>query len=162
LARKPTDILRQLLANTLKPDVVRSLVASNATYVSLNFVNADLKRIMPYAGTHDGEGPEAIIYTFAVFSKIWQTKAFEVQHLFGHDKNVAAFGSFTYRSATLGKVVTSPFSVMAIVEDEKITYMQFMGDTFATASSFQMSGNARYHSDPDGEPFDIVGAPTIA
>ena len=162
MARKPTEILKELLANTLNPDVVRSLVAPDATYVSLNFADADLKRLMPYAGTHKGEGPEAIIYTFAVVAKIWQNEAFEIQHLFGDEKNVAAFGSFTYRSTTLGKVVTSPFAVMAMVEDEKITYMQFMEDTFATASSFQISGNARYHSDPDGHPFDILGAPTIA
>lgn len=160
MARKPTEIVRELLQNTMNPDVVRALVASDATYVSLTFGNADLKRIMPYAGIHEKEGAEGIIYTFATVSKIWKIIAFQTLHLFGDDRDVAVFGRFTYRSTVLRREVTSPFSIMATVEEEKITYMQFMEDTFATAASFQIEGMARYQSDPDGEPFAIIGAPS--
>ena len=50
--KKPTEVVAKLLANTSNPEVVRELVASDATYISLNYEDPDLKRILPYAGTH--------------------------------------------------------------------------------------------------------------
>ena len=49
---EPMEVVKKLLANTLNPDVVRELVASDATYISLNYDDPDLQRILPYAGTH--------------------------------------------------------------------------------------------------------------
>ena len=60
------------------------------------------------------------------------------------------FGRFTYRSATLGKAVTSPFAILARVRDGRITYMQFMEDTFGTAASFRAGGHAVFRADPEG------------
>jgi uncharacterized protein len=37
-----------------EPDVVKSVVAPDATYVSLNTDNAELNKIMPWAGTSHG------------------------------------------------------------------------------------------------------------
>ena len=48
----PTEVVRKLLENTLKPEIVRDLMAPDATYISLNYDNADLAKILPYAGTH--------------------------------------------------------------------------------------------------------------
>jgi len=158
----PTELLKTLLQNTDKPDVIRSLVAPDATYVSLNQRDKDLHRIMPWAGTHDRSGPQAIIDTFAGMAKSWTIEAFDVDQLFGDSEHAAAFGRFTYRSIVLGRQVTSPFAVLATVRDGKAVYVQFMEDTFATAASFQKDGNATYHRDPDGDAFSIAGAPTIA
>lgn len=52
MSTKPTKVVKKLLANTLNPDVVRELVAPDATYISLNYENPDLTKILPYAGTH--------------------------------------------------------------------------------------------------------------
>lgn len=158
----PAEMLNQLLQNTDKPDVIRSLVAPDATYVSLNQTDKDLHRIMPWTGTHDRSGPQAIIDTFAGIAKFWKIEAFEVDQLFGDAEHAAAFGRFTYRSNVLGRHVTSPFAVLAVARDGKVTYVQFMEDTYATASSFQKDGHATYHADPDGSEFSIAGAPTIA
>ena len=60
------------------------------------------------------------------------------------------FGRFTYRSNTVGRSVTSPFAILAKVRDGKVVYMQFMEDTFGTASTFGTGGTATYRADPEG------------
>jgi hypothetical protein len=82
-------------------------------------------------------------------------QSFEVKELFGTDENVAVFGTFTYKSNTLGKVATSPFSILAKVRNGKIVYFQFMEDTFATAATFRVFGHWKIHSDPKGEEFEL-------
>lgn len=148
------------MAGARDPDVVNRLVAPTATYVSLNFEDHDLHRIMPWCGTHEKAGPRSIIETFTNVGRFWSVESFEIECLFGDDNQAAAFGRFTYRSTVLGKRVTSPFAVLAVVKNGMVTYMRFMEDTFATASSFQSSGEVTYHSDPDGQAFHLVGAPT--
>ncbi len=132
---------------------MNALVASDATYVSLNFENAELKRIMPWAGT--ATGPEAISSTYSRVGRYWKNEGFEIGELFGAGENVAVFGRFTYRSTTVGKVVTSPFAIFARVKDGKIAYMQFMEDTFGTASTFRTGGTWTMRSDPDGAEIEI-------
>ncbi len=61
----------------------------------------------------------------------------------------------TYRSSVLGKRVTSPFAIFAKVSDGKLTYMQFMEDTFATSASFRSGGRWTFHSDPDGSEVTV-------
>ncbi|MGA9616717.1 MAG: nuclear transport factor 2 family protein, partial [Serratia proteamaculans] len=55
--RKPKDIVKAFLENTAKDKVenaANQLVDINATYVSLNFNNPELKQIEPWAGTSQG------------------------------------------------------------------------------------------------------------
>ncbi len=153
MAQTPPEVVRQFLANTTNPMMVKSLVAEDATYVSLNYDNPDLKKIMPWTGT--GKGPQAFVDTFARVSHFWQILAFSVEELFGVDENVAVFGRFTYKSTTQGKTVESPFSILSRVHDGKIVYFQFMEDTFATAASFKSGGSSRFHSDPNGKEVEI-------
>ncbi len=145
---QPTDVVRQILADPTNPEVVNRLVAPDATYVSLNYNNPELKRIMPWTGT--ATGPDAILGTYSRVMRYWTSEAFDVEELFSAGENVAAFGRFTYRSTTLGKAVTSPFSILAKVCNGQVTYMQFMEDTFGTAQTFRAGGAAVYRSDPDG------------
>ena len=144
----PAEIIRAILNDPTNPEVVHRLVAPDATYVSLNFDNPDLRRIMPWAGTRTG--PDAVLDTYARVNRFWRSEAFEIGELFGEGENVAVFGSFTYRSTTLGKAITSPFAILAKVRDGQVIFMQFMEDTFGTASTFRIGGVATYWSNPDG------------
>ena len=148
MAKTAMEVVRTLLNDPTNPDVVHRLVAPDATYVSLNFDNPELQRIMPWTGTRTG--PAAVLDTYTRVNRFWHSEAFEIGELFGQDENVAVFGRFTYRSATLGKAVTSPFAILAKVQEGQITFMQFMEDTFATASTFRSGGVATYRSDPNG------------
>lgn len=42
---KPTEIVQRVLANATNLDVVKELVADDATYVSLNYNDPDLKAV---------------------------------------------------------------------------------------------------------------------
>ena len=68
---------------------------------------------------------------------------------------MAVFGSMTYRSVVLGKTVTSPFAVFRRVRDGKITYAQFMEDSFATARSFRSGGTWAISANPDGSTVEV-------
>ena len=49
-----TAVLQELLQNTSNLKVLRQLMTPDATYVSLNFDNPELKKVMPWTGTHKG------------------------------------------------------------------------------------------------------------
>ena len=156
MAPTPIEVVQQLLANTRNPTVLNHLVAPDATYVSLNYHNPSLTKVLPYAGTHEKEGPQAIIDTFTTVNTIWANEAFTVEALFGSGENVAVFGSFTYRSRTLGKACTSPFSIWCKVsEDGKVTYMQFMEDTLGSTDTFKKDGVGRYVVFPEKGEFEL-------
>jgi uncharacterized protein len=65
------------------------------------------------------------------------------------------FGDFRYRSYSLGKVVSSPFSILVKVVDGKVTYLQFLEDSYATAASFRKSGSWTVQTEPSAEPFEV-------
>ena len=145
----PVEVIREILNDPTNPEVVHRLVAPDATYVSLNFDNPELRRIMPWTGTRTG--PQALLDTYTRVNRFWHSEAFEIGELFSENENVAVFGRFTYRSVMLGKAITSPFAILAKVNDGQVTFMQFMEDTFGTASTFRSGGMAIYQSDPDGD-----------
>lgn len=147
--RTPTEIVAAILDNPKDIVHVRSLCAAVVTYVSLNYDDPELKRIMPWCGT--SRGPEAIVKTFVYVGRYWTIDAFKVEALFGCGENVAVFGRFTYTSTVLSKTVTSPFACFAKVKDGLCTYLQFMEDTFATARSFRSRGSWTISSNPNGE-----------
>jgi uncharacterized protein len=68
---------------------------------------------------------------------------------------VAVFGDFRYKSHSLGKIVTSPFSIHVRVVDGKVTYMQFLEDTYATAASFRKDGSWTVQTEIDAAPFVV-------
>ena len=135
----PIEVVGQWLQNLLDPDVVNAVVAPDATYVSLNTENAELSKILPWAGT--SHGPQAFLDNLGEIFTRWETQAFNVTTMFASDENVAVFGDFRYKSNSLGKVVSSPFSILAKVIDGKVTYLQFLEDTYATAASFRKDGS---------------------
>ena len=149
----PTEVVGQWLQNLLDPDVVNSLVAPDATYVSLNTDNVELAKIMPWAGT--SRGPRAFLGNLATMFTRWDNQAFNVTTMFASDENVAVFGDFRYKSKSLGKVVSSPFSLLVKVVDGKVTYLQFLEDSYATAASFRNDGSWTVQTEPGAEPFQV-------
>ena len=150
---KPKEIVQSLLNNVHNPETVRDFCAPDVTYVSLNYSNPDLHKIMPWCGTSNGA--DAIIKTFHDVSEYWRVDAFTPETVFGEDENVAVFGRFTYTSSKLLKTVTSPFGIFCKVRDGKVTYMQFMEDTFATGASFRSGGAWKFQSNPHGGEVEI-------
>ncbi len=147
VTRSPIEVVQAVLANPTDLGAVSELVTADMTYVSLNYDNPELKRVLPYTGTT--RGPEAVVYVFTKVGEYWETENFEVREIFSSGENVAVFGSFTYRSRNLDKVVTSPFSILAKVANGKLTYMQFMEDTFGTTETFRTQGVWQFRL-PDG------------
>src|SRR6267142_2565025 len=49
-----TAVLQEILQNTTNLKVLRQLMTPDVTYVSLNFDNPELKKVMPWTGTHKG------------------------------------------------------------------------------------------------------------
>ena len=147
----PVDIVRRVLSD---PAVVKELVAEDSVYVSLNYQDEDLKKIMPWAGT--GHGRDALRKTFSDVARYGQIEEFELGDVFGDDPGkVGVFGQMKYRSTVLGKTVISPFAVYAKVADGKIVYAQFMEGSFATARSFRSGGTWTISSDPDGHAIEV-------
>lgn len=150
---KPKETVQALLNDIHNAKTVRDLCAEDVTYVSLNYSNPDLRKIMPWCGT--GHGADAISKTFHDVSQYWNIDSFTPEAIFGEGENVAVFGRFTYTSTKLRKAVTSPLAIFCRVRDGKVTYMQFMEDTFATAASFRSGGSWKFQSDPRGGEVEI-------
>jgi len=147
------EVVGQWLENLLDPEVVNSVVAPDAIYVSLNTDNPELHKIMPWAGT--SRGPRAFLDNLGMMFTRWENQAFNVTTMFASDENVAVFGDFRYKSHSLGKVVSSPFSILVKVVDGKVTYLQFLEDSYATASSFRKDGSWVVQTEPGAEPFQV-------
>ena len=147
------EIVNAILESAKDIEKVRSLTTKDITYVSLNYSNPDLKKIMPWCGS--SIGPESIVKTFTDVGRFWEVKSFEKEAMFSDGENVAIFGRFTYVSTVLSKSVTSPFSIFAKVRNGRCTYMQFMEDTFATGASFRSGGKWIFQSDPTGTEVTI-------
>lgn len=144
----PLAVLRTILSNPTDLAFVKQFTTDDFIYVSLNYEHAALKQIMPWAGTN--VGTEGLVQTFKDVSRYWRVDDFQIQDGFENQNGAAIFGFFTYTSSLLGKTVTSPFSVLARGENGKLSYVQFMEDTFATARSFRDSGEYLIRANPDG------------
>jgi uncharacterized protein len=153
MSDSPIEVVGHWLQNLLDPEVIYSVVASDATYVSLNTEDPELTRIMPWAGT--SRGPQAFLGNLSEMFTRWENQAFKVTTMFASGENVAVFGDFRYKSNSLGKVVTSPFSILAKVFDGKVTYLQFFEDSYATAASFRKEGSWIVQTEPGTEPFQV-------
>jgi uncharacterized protein len=147
--KTPLELIQTLLTNPTNIEHVRGLTMEDVTYVSLNFDNAELRKVLPWAGTN--RGPQSIVDAFTGMGRVWETKAFEVRDVIANESSVALFGSFTYETRILGKEITSPFALLARVTAGRISYVQFLEDTFGTAGSFRAGGTWRFHGVAAGD-----------
>jgi ketosteroid isomerase-like protein len=153
MSATPLEVVGEWLGGLLDPEVVNRLVAADATYVSLNSEDEELAKIMPWTGT--SHGPQAFLGNLGNMFTRWENQAFDVTDMFGSGESVAVFGTFRYKSHSLGKVVSSPFSILIKVVDGKVTYLQFLEDSYATASSFRSGGSWTVQTEPGAEPFVV-------
>jgi ketosteroid isomerase-like protein len=154
---KPIAVVLEFLEGAFQPDriidVANRLVADDATYVSLNYEDSELNRIMPWAGTKHGRS--AFIDNFTGVTTRWTREAFTITDTVEQNDKVALFGQFSLRSVTLGQAVTSALVVFAKVQAGQITYFQYMEDTFATALSFRTGGSWTIAADPTGKQIQV-------
>jgi hypothetical protein len=136
------ELVQTLLSNPTNIDHVRGLTTDDVTYVSLNFSNPELNKVFPWAGTN--KGPQSIVDAFDAMGRLWETTAFKISDVLLNDNSVAMFGSFTYKTRTLGSEITSPFALLAKATKDKISYVQFLEDTFGTASSFRSARTCHF------------------
>jgi len=148
-----TTVLQQVLQNTTNLAVLKELMTADVTYVSLNFDNAELKKVMPWTGTH--KGPQSLPEVSGAIQRFWTTLDFKVTDTLEQGDRVAFFGSFTYKSNVTGREITSPFSLLARFDGDKVAYFQFLEDSYGTAGSFKTGGSTRYRSDPSGKEIDV-------
>lgn len=135
----PTKIVETLLEDPTNAERTRQMLSDDFVYVSLNYDNDDLRKIMPWAGTH--HGPESFSKVFTGVNEQWTVDEFTPTAAFDDGENVAMFGSFQLRSKTLDIARRSPFAIFAKVNAEgKVSYFQYMEDTFATAETFKKGG----------------------
>jgi hypothetical protein len=105
-------------------------MAEDAIYISLNFEDPELKRVMPWTGT--SSGPEAFIRSpFSIHAKV-------------KDGKIAFFQFMEDTFAT--------------ARSFKIAFFQFMEDTFATARSFRSNGALAIQTQPNGPTFEVTSA----
>jgi hypothetical protein len=149
----PLSVLQTILSNPTHLDFVKQYTTDDFTYVSLNYGRPEVKQVLPWAGTtNDVKG---LVQTFIDVGRYWKVENFQIQDSFENEDGAAIFGTFTYTSNTLGKTVTSPFAVLARGTGGKLSYVQFMEDTFATVRSFRESGQYRIKANPDGSETDM-------
>jgi ketosteroid isomerase-like protein len=146
--KTPLELVQTLLSNPTNIEHVCGLTTEDVTYISLNFDNPELHKVLPWAGTN--RGPQSIVDAFTSMGRVWETKAFEVGDVIANEHSVAMFGSFTYRTRTLGREITSPFALLARVTDNRISFVQFLEDTFGTASSFRAAGTWHFRGVASG------------
>ena len=154
MTRRSIDIVRELLEGATDPEVVNRLMSEDSVYVSLTWDNPELKKLMPWAGTHQN-GRKGALWTFQTLHTFWSIDDFSIHDIFGDDENVAVFGSFTVHSRNLDKVFVSPFAVQTKLRDGLVTYMLYMEDTLGTGSTFRESGAWTFAGDPSGEKVTV-------
>jgi ketosteroid isomerase-like protein len=132
-----SQVVQTLLSNPRDLANVKSVTTPDVTYVSLSEYNPELKAYLPWTGTN--KGPESIVKTFEGVAKTWETKAFEVRDVIEQGDRVAFFGTFTYHGRDTGKDITSPFALLAKLSNGKISYIQFLEDTFGTSGTVRRS-----------------------
>jgi hypothetical protein len=102
-----------LLFSTSKVEAQTPTTSATPTGFHLldNFDDPELKKIMPWTGTH--KGTQALSDVFAAIQRFWKTLDFKVTDTIEQGSRVAIFGSFTYKSNVTGREITSPQPVGA-------------------------------------------------
>jgi ketosteroid isomerase-like protein len=114
-------------------------LAPDIEYISLNWENPELRRIMPWAGSH--KGIAAFRECAEKIAASWDILSFDFERVMAEGDDVAAFGRFAYETKILKQRTHSPFAIWAKVRDGKIHFFQFLEDTYNTSASFRKRGN---------------------
>ena len=99
--------------------------------------------------------PQAFLDNLGEVFTRWDNEAFDVTTMFASAENVAVFGNFRYRSNSFGHMVTSPFSILVKVIDGKVTYLQLLEDSYATAARLPQGTFWVVQTEVGGELFGV-------
>ena len=143
----PIELVGQWLQNLLGSDLVNRLVAADATHVSLNTEDAELKKT--------SHCRQAFLDHLGTMFIRWENQAFNATAMFASEENIAVFADFRYKSNSLGKYVSSQFSILVKVVDDKVTHLQFLEESYATAASFRKNGSWTVQTEPGAEPVGV-------
>ena len=61
---------------------------------ALTYKNPELTKIMPWAGTHVGEGPAAVLKTFVDVNRYWTVIEFKSQQILGDGEKCCGLWQF--------------------------------------------------------------------
>jgi len=101
-----------------------------------------------------GSASKALKQKFSVPGKEgWQTNQQIARDFRGTGGNSAPLVPVVTLPA--GKTVSSPFSILVKVVGGKVTYLQFLEDSYATASSFRKSGSWIVQAEPGADPIEV-------
>jgi hypothetical protein len=81
MALSPTEVVSLILRDPRNIEHLRPLMSEDFTYVSLNYEDSDLKKIMPWCGT--SRGIESLIKTFVDVGRYWRANEFSIETIFG-------------------------------------------------------------------------------
>jgi len=152
MIQTPTEVVRQFLASTTNPTIVKSLVAEDATYVSLNYDNPISKRSC--RGPAPAKVPRHSLTRLRASvssGRFWLSLPKNCSALVKTSPSLAIHLQIEDAGKNRRISLLDSFRV----HDGKIVYFQFMEDTFATAASFKSGGSSIFHSDPNGKEIEI-------
>ncbi len=156
----PVSLLTQFLDHRVTLEILKTIIAPKATYVSLNYVSDQFKELVPWSGTHFEGGPQEIWDSFTGAAALWVEPEFAAWNIFGDHVNAAAFGNLTYISKYSGMTAKSLFSIFANVSDCQIQYLTFQTDDFLLSTAWEVEGAMVYHPGPvSGNTPNIVLPP---
>jgi ketosteroid isomerase-like protein len=126
---RATDVIKEFFAAFGKGDVdgVIDTFHPNTSIVAVR--NAERQ------GDHYGryEGRDGAKDFVAMLGKSFDTKAFSVSNVVGEGNVAFANGSFTHELKSTGKLFSSDWALMAVVQDGKILEYHFFEDSQAFA-----------------------------
>ena len=132
-----------MAAGPVDPEVISSMVAPDATYVSLNTENAELDRHAVGRTSHGHRRPRQSRPEFTR----WEPQAFNVTTMFASTRT-GRVRRLPLQVELAGQGGDSPFSILVKVVDGKVTYLQFLEDSYATAASFRKDGSWTIETSP--------------
>ncbi len=132
------QIVKDFLNNYGDISSYPTYLSSDVVYISLNENDDPLKKIMVWAGRHEGIEEFAKYSTLIANNMIFHK--FDVEYVFGEGEDVAVFGTIEIESKNLKQKAHSPFAIRIKVQNGKINHFQFFEDTYETASTYRVSG----------------------
>jgi uncharacterized protein len=141
MSKSAVEVLQAILDNPKDIGNVRSWTSPDVTYVSLNYSNPELKRVMPWCGTAQGGDRQDVRRRRALLDH----------------RGLRAEGRVRFGRACrdVRQLHLSVGQARQAGVDRKCVYLQFMEDTLATTESFRKGGAWTIHSDPDGDEISI-------
>ena len=138
MPESPIEVVGRWLQHMQDPDVVHEVIAAGR-----GLRLAEHRQCRAQQTSLGGPSPRSTAFLDAlqaIFSR-WDNQAFNVTAMFGDDDNVAVFWNFHTSRTRSARRLLPRFSIHVRVAGGKVTYVQFLEDTYATARSLPQRGH---------------------